>query len=111
MTTTHTCEYCKKVYDRYMNYVLHMQSAHDVTLPRKRDADVITPDQSNKVQRLEGGKKKRRISDVAKQIVIDDEGILEDISSIKKEIADRIMEEKEDPKYKQGIKYQIAYLL
>ena len=111
MTTTHTCEYCKKVYDRYMNYVLHMQSAHDVTLPRKRDADVITPDQSNKVQRLEGGKKKRRISDVAKQIVIDDEGILEDISSIKKEIADRIMEEKEDPKYKQGIKYQIAYYI
>ena len=28
---------------------------------------------------------------------------------MKKEIADRIMEEKEDPKYKQGIKYQIAY--
>ena len=111
MATTHTCEYCKKVYDRYINYVLHMQSAHDVTLPRKRDADVITPDQSNKVQRLEGGKKKRRISDVAKQIVIDDEGILEDISSVKKEIADRIMEEKEDPKYKQGIKYQVAYYI
>ena len=86
-----------------------MQSAHDVTLPRKRNGYGITPNQQNKVQRLEGGKKKRRISDVAKQIVIEDEGILEDITDMKKEIADRIMEEKEVPKYKQGIKYQIAY--
>ena len=75
MVTTHTCEYCKKVYDRYMNYVLHMHSAHDVTLPRKRNGYVITPNQQNKVHRLEGGKKKRRISDVAKQIGIEDEGI------------------------------------
>ena len=68
MATTHTCEYCKKVYDRYMNYVLHMQSAHDVILPRKRDADVITPNQQNKIQRLEGGKRSEEYQMLQKKL-------------------------------------------
>ena len=102
------CEHCSKLYDRYTNYVLHMQTSHGIALPRKRIND-------DTIQTLQGGQKsvrqRRKVSDVAKQITIDDEQILAKFDDAKKEITRIIMEEKEDPKYEQGIKYQIVYYI
>ena len=83
-----------------------MQTSHGIALPRKRIND-------DTIQTLQGGqksvKKRRKVSDVAKQITLDYEQILAKFDDVKKEITRIIMEEKEDPKYEQSIKYQIVY--
>ena len=72
----YSCKHSSKVYNRYTNYVLHMQTAHGIALPRKRINDETIQD--NNIQTIQGGgqkssKKRRKVSDVAKQITIEDE--------------------------------------
>ena len=56
-------------------------------------------------------RKRRKVAGVTKQFTIEDEKIMANFDDLRKDTIMKIMEEKEDPKFDQCIKYQIAYYI